>query len=88
MDTAFIDPTNAGTTNVKPAAVTYNVSDASGGSPASASAADDIETLVSIFSGDLDKAYLVMPPLLAAKLSSADRPNIGARGGERESGGD
>src|SRR5262245_61191718 len=82
LDTAFIDPTNAGST-IKPAAVTTAAAfDATGGSPSSASLADDIETLFTNFTGDLSRAYLVTSPGLAAKLSSADRPLVGARGGE------
>ena len=82
LDVAFISPDNAGTDGVKPASVTHAAPDATGGSPASASFADDLEELIEGFTGDLASSYLITSPLLAAKLSGADRPNIGARGGE------
>ena len=78
---AFIDPTNAGEAGVKPASVTYGVSAIGGGSPSSVPE-DDFEELVQNYTGDLERAYLIMPPLLGAKLSGPSRPNIGARGGE------
>lgn len=80
-NTAFIDPANAGETGVKPASVTYGLSAIGGGSPSS-TPEDDFEELIQNYTGDLERAYLVMSPLLGAKLSGQSRPNIGARGGE------
>ncbi|ANK84169.1 phage capsid family protein [Rhizobium sp. N1314] len=71
LDSAFIDPSNAGIADVVPASITNSVTQSA-----------DLEALVSDFAGDLSAAVFVMNPATAVSLSSADRPNIGARGGE------
>lgn len=80
VNAAFIDPANAGEADIKPAAVTYGLSAIGGGSPTN-TPDEDFEELIASFTGDLERAYLLMPPLIGAKLSSAARPNIGARSG-------
>ena len=81
LNSAFIDPTNAGEEGIKPRSVTYNIGAVGGGSP-TGTFENDFEDLVGDFTGDLEAAYLIMSPLTAVKLSGAARPNIGARGGE------
>ncbi|CAN7518210.1 phage major capsid protein [Pararhizobium sp. LjRoot235] len=71
LDGAFIDPANAGVADVMPASVVNGLTPSA-----------DLPGLVADFGGDLGSAVFVMNPATAAGLSSADRPNIGARGGE------
>jgi hypothetical protein len=84
FDARFIDPDNAGESEVTPAAITY-------GAPTIAStgeASDDIRRLISHFDGDLTSAYFVLHPTTAANMalplndSQPSRfPNLGANGG-------
>lgn len=78
LDSAFIDPANAGTTDVKPASITNGVSALT----ATGTMSLDIERMVSIFGGDLKRAVFIGKPQLFTKLYGADYPNVGARGGE------
>ncbi|WP_244564478.1 phage major capsid protein [Rhizobium sullae] len=71
LDSAFVNPANAGIADVMPASITNGLTPSA-----------DLEALVSDFAGDLSAAVFVMNPATAVSLSSADRPNIGARGGE------
>jgi hypothetical protein len=77
IDTAFINPANAGVAGVTPASITNGVAAIT----ATASASADLKDLVDAFDGDLDSAYLVMPPVTAIGLSGAAYPNVGARDG-------
>ncbi|MER9596087.1 phage major capsid protein [Mesorhizobium sp. M0244] len=78
IDVAFLDPANAGVADVSPASITNGVVPIA----ATADAGADLKALAAAFAGDLDTAYFIMSPALGASLSSADRPNVGARGGE------
>ncbi|MER9233637.1 phage major capsid protein [Mesorhizobium sp. M0622] len=78
IDVAFLDPANAGVADVSPASITNGIVPIA----ASADAGADLAALVAAFEGNLDSAYLITTPTLGASLSSADRPNVGARGGE------
>ncbi|WP_431695351.1 phage major capsid protein [Rhizobium giardinii] len=71
LDTAFVDPANAGIADVMPASIVNGLTPSA-----------DLESLVADFAGDLSAAVFVMNSATAVSLSSADRPNIGARGGE------
>jgi hypothetical protein len=77
QDEAFISPSNSGIPNIMPASVTNGVAAVT----ATASPSADLKDLIDAFDGDLDSAYLVMPPVTAIGLSGAAYPNIGARGG-------
>jgi hypothetical protein len=75
LDSEFIDPSNTGTTGVKPAAIT-----------ATAAALDDspsegIFEGFDKYTGDPERSVIVMNPWRAARAYSAARPDIGMRGG-------
>ena len=74
-NSALIDPANAGSSGVKPAAITT-------GSAAADSPMESLFDWGDTFTGDPANAWIVMNPFQAARLNSAARPNIGARGGE------
>jgi HK97 family phage major capsid protein len=81
IDLAFIDPSNAGTSNVKPAAITYNVaaSAVSGTTPAAAQLdiANMLQTMISAgIQGD--SLVLIMTQGIAMKLGLA-RNSLGNR---------
>lgn len=84
IDLAFLDPDNAGVADEKPASIVNVIASSSpaGTIAPTGTVADDLEALIADFSGDLTMAYFVCKPDYAAALSGADRPNIGARGGE------
>lgn len=75
-DVAFLNPANDGSTDA-PASITNGVTAIT----ATADPKADLKALVASFEGDLSTAYFVMKPELAVALSSADNPDIGARGG-------
>jgi hypothetical protein len=72
VDQAFLDPSNSGSAGVRPASVTNG---ASTDSPS--------ENLFEwdSFQGDIQNSWIVMHPLQAARMSGAERPDIGANGG-------
>jgi hypothetical protein len=77
VDEALLDPTNDSSGDA-PMSITY-------GAPSTAATAsidDDLAQMVSEFQGDLTRAVWIMEPATAVRLSSADRPNVGMRGGE------
>ncbi|MXO58897.1 phage major capsid protein [Altererythrobacter salegens] len=79
LDLAFIDPGNAGSAGVMPAAITNGVT------PVLADPGDfsaSLAALIDDFQGDLATAFLVGDPVLFAKLAGVQYPLIGARGGE------
>jgi HK97 family phage major capsid protein len=76
IDLTFLDPANAGVADLKPASVTNGLTPIVSTNPA-----DDLAALIALFDGDLTNAYLIGSPETLARLSSADRPNVGARGG-------
>ncbi|MCZ4091683.1 phage major capsid family protein [Sinorhizobium psoraleae] len=78
IDTSFIDPANAGIADLEPASITNGVSPQVAGSDPTA----DLKSMIANFSGDLETSYFIMRPDVAVSISGADRPNIGARGGE------
>lgn len=91
MDRAFIDPTNAGTTDVKPASITYGATSfTSSGSTVAAIDADLQRLLGRVTDGDspLDNASWVMRPRTCAYLAGLRGtggapafPGVTARGG-------
>ena len=74
IDSAFIDPSNAGTAGVKPAAVTN-------GAEGDDSPLEALFDWGDLFTGDVSNAYIIMNPFQAARLNGAARPDIGVRGG-------
>jgi hypothetical protein len=77
QDTAFIDPANAGVTDVKPASITNGVTPiVSTGSPDS-----DIEALFAAYTGDWETATLIANGKVAAAMNGLTHPDVGARGG-------
>ena len=74
VNSAFLDPSNSGSANVKPASVT------SGADQNSPQEADT-------YTGDPDTSYILMHPLTAARLEHANRPYMGARGAAKSWGG-
>jgi hypothetical protein len=75
VDSAFLDPANSGSANVKPASVT------NGAAGISDSPSEAMWEFYDTFTGDPDLAWLIMHPFTAARLYGAARPDIGARGG-------
>lgn len=73
VDSAFIDPANSGSANVKPASVTNG---ADQNSPS-----EGLFEWFDTFTGDPENAVIIMHPFTAARLYGAARPDIGARGG-------
>lgn len=78
IELAFLDPTNNGEANVKPASITNGLTPIT-----SAGIPDyDFESIIADYDGDLSTAVLVMRPQLAAQAHSERHQLIGARGGE------
>src|SRR5262249_26514214 len=73
VDAAFIDPANSGTAGVKPAAVTSGVP--------RYSPQETLFYFSHLFTGNPNDAVIILHAWQAARLSSAARPNVGARGG-------
>jgi HK97 family phage major capsid protein len=78
LDTTFMDPVNAGSTGVVPASITYGAASVA----ASGDRDGDLRSLVNNFDGALDRAVFIANPLTLIKFSGADRPAVGARGGQ------
>ncbi len=78
MDRQFIDPAISGVAGISPASVTNGITPIA----ATADPAADLKALIADFSGDLATAAFVTTPELGAALSGAERPYVGARGGE------
>ena len=80
VDATLLDPTNAGTAGIVPAAIT------NGADAVAASASDpagDLAKLIAAFDGDLRAAYWTMNPKTAAKLGTLEvGRDLGMRGGE------
>ncbi len=84
IDSAFLDPSNAGVPDEQPASVTNGVAPIA----TSGSAAYDIPALIEEFAGDLSAAVFTADPLLATQIGLARDaggspiyPDAGARGG-------
>jgi hypothetical protein len=77
LDGSFIDPTNAGTVGVEPAAITNGATSVAGTDDAET----DLRNLIASFGGDLATSYLVMQPFAAIALHSDVDSEVGARGG-------
>jgi hypothetical protein len=77
IDLSFLDIDNAGVANVKPASVTNGLTPIVSVDPEA-----DLAALIADFDGDLTNAYLIGSPATLAAMSGANRPNVGARGGE------
>jgi hypothetical protein len=79
LNASFIDPTNAGVSDVEPASITYGVTDI----PASGDGLADIRNLIAAFPGDLERAILIGSPSSFAALHDPNvLPNLGVRGGD------
>lgn len=82
-DSSFIDPTNTGTANVSPAAVTAGAP----GFTSNGLLEDDIAAALELFDGDLQTAAWVLHPRTAAQIALKARgkgvaAGLGVRGGE------
>ena len=84
INAAFIDPSNTGVANTKPASITSTQGSADSPAPTYTDAGDIVEGLLSgqDFAGDLERSVIIMHPATGARMTSAARPNVGARGGE------
>ena len=79
LDATLLDPTNAGTADVAPAAITNGATTI----PATPDAAADIASVIANFTGNLRAAYWTMHPTTAAWLATQEiGRDIGIRGGE------
>lgn len=79
LNSAFLDPANSGTSDVKPA----SVSNGAPSLPATGDGLADIRLLIDIFPGDLERAVLVgSPATFAALHDPLILPGLGIRGGE------
>lgn len=79
LNQSFIDPSNAGVSNVEPASVTYGVSAIN----SSGDGLVDIRNMISVFPGDPERAVLIgSPSSFAALHDPVLLPNLGVRGGE------
>jgi len=84
LDAAFIDPSNAGVTDVQPASVTNGVTPL----PSTGNPGADVAALIAAFSGDYESAAFVTDPATAAEIALArdsagsfQFPDAGPRGG-------
>jgi hypothetical protein len=78
MDQSFIDPQNAGVSDVEPASVLNGATAIT----SSGTYDDDLVALIDSFEGDLSRAFFVSRPEVFTRISSASNPFCGARGGE------
>ena len=83
IDQAFLDPTNAGTPDVKPASILNGVTETGDNSSPSSidTYGDTFREAIAEFGGDLASAYWVVHPTVAGLLHSADHQQVGPRGG-------
>jgi HK97 family phage major capsid protein len=82
-DTAFIDPTSAGSAGVSPASVTHGATVV----PSGGDLSDDLAQAIDAFHGDLASAAWIMSPRMAARIAFATGgrglgAGLGLRGGE------
>lgn len=78
IDASFIDPSNAGTANVKPASATYGAHTEA----ASGDGGADLRNLIAAFQGSLERAVLIGSAQTFAALSDPFLfPLLGVRGG-------
>jgi hypothetical protein len=80
VDQAFLDPSNAGTPDVKPASILNSVTETGAGSSPQ-DVDDDFREMIADFGGNLENAYWVFSPVTGALLHSSDHTQIGPRGG-------
>jgi hypothetical protein len=85
LDDSLVNPSNAGTLSdggvvIEPASIFFGATQAGGGSP-TVDADENLESLLDSFTGNLETSFLVMRPTMAARLTGAARPMIGAKGG-------
>lgn len=78
LDQAFLDPTNAGVATVRPASITHGVDPVT----VETTLTEAVGDMVAEFAGDVEAAYFILHPATAARLSGADHPGLGIRGGE------
>ena len=79
IDLSFLDPTNSGVANVKPASITNGVT----AENSTDDGLQDVRNLVDHFTGDLEQAIIIGTPQTFAKLHDPIMvPGIGVRGGE------
>ncbi|MGX7952428.1 phage major capsid protein [Tsuneonella sp. HG249] len=78
IDQSFIDPANAGTTDIEPASVTNGVTAVT----STGDGIGDLRLLIDAFPGDLERAVLVGSPSTFAALHDPHfLPTLGVRGG-------
>jgi len=71
LNIAFLDPSNAGTPNVSPAAITYGAPTVA----ATGNAIADIKALIAAFKGDISAAYFITDPDTATALAMVQTAN-------------
>lgn len=82
-DTALVDPTNAGSAGVMPAAITYGATTVA----SSGNLSDDLAQAIDAFEGDLSTAAWIMSPRMASRIVFTTGglglgAGLGLRGGE------
>ncbi|MCP5431863.1 MAG: phage major capsid protein [Alphaproteobacteria bacterium] len=78
LDTALLDPTNAGVSGIMPASLTYGVTPVT----ATSDADEDIAQCVANFPGDLTRALWIARPQTFAAVHSYLHQGVGLAGGE------
>ena len=81
VDTAFLDPTNAGSAGVTPAAVTNGLTPIGIGTGDLDDVRQGISRMIEEFEGDLSRAVFVGSPQLFAMLHAQGYEDVGIRGG-------
>jgi hypothetical protein len=78
LDLAFLDPANEGEPDVRPASITHDLDPV----PLDGDLPEAVGGLIEDFGGDAQTAYFILHPATAARLSGANHPGLGIRGGE------
>ena len=77
LNSSFVDPANAGTSDVEPASISF-------GAPTVAATGDwaaDLAALLAVFTGDIESAVFLLNGNLAAAMAGPDQPGLSVRGG-------
>jgi HK97 family phage major capsid protein len=82
IDTAFLDPANAGVAGEQPASVTHGLTPVAVAGGTEEDIRDGFATLIDQFEGDLTRSVFVARPELYAYLNGLGYDKVGIRGGE------
>lgn len=82
IDTALLDPTNAGSAGETPAAITNGVTPVDIGTGSLDDVRQGLSRMIEDFEGDLSRAVFIGAPQLFAMLHSQGYDTVGLRGGE------